>query len=184
MNKGILSVVLLGFLAASAPLFAQPDDSDFIPADALRLTGAVDTAPALALNRPDLFSVANGSLLIHDLPATVLLDGRRLNIGGDSGLGVAPLERIPLAFLSAVRVHADGSEPMLATDAPGGVVDLQLRSFASGGEVGVFYGKSGGKYGREDFQSYIVGGVGSDKFQISAGAAYEHSSGRGVSFSR
>lgn len=184
MSKGIRAIVLLSMVVATAPLLAQPNDGDLITADTLSLTSAVEAAPALALDRPDLFVATGGSLFIHGLPAAVLVNGRRLNIGGDSGLGVAPLERIPLAFLSAVRVHPDGSRPTLATDAPGGVVDLQLRSFTGGGEAGVFYGGSGGKYGREVFQSYIVGGVGNDKFQISAGAAYENVSGHGVSFSR
>ncbi|MEY2559445.1 MAG: hypothetical protein QOE34_2870 [Verrucomicrobiota bacterium] len=38
-----------------------------------------------------------------------------------------------------------------------------------GGEMGFLYGKSSGKYGREDFQSYIIGTVGTDKFSITAG---------------
>ena len=48
----------------------------------------------------------------------------------------------------------------------------------TGGEFGVLYGKSSGKYGREDFQSYIIGTVGNEKFSITAGAAYERSTGR------
>ena len=67
---------------------------------------------------------------------------------------------------------------MYGTDRPGGIVNLQLRrNYYSGGEVGVFYGKSGGKYGREDFQTYIIGGIGNEKFQITAGAVYQESSG-------
>jgi hypothetical protein len=38
-----------------------------------------------------------------------------------------------------------------------------------GGEIGFLYGKSTGKYGREDFSSYIIGTVGNDKFSITAG---------------
>ncbi len=185
MSKRLWPVVLLSLCAIARPLFAQERDLDTIDADALRLSGAIDVAPALTLNRPDLFRSVDGSVLIHDLPVTVLLDGRRLNIGGDSGhFGGAPLDRVPLAFLSEVRVLPGTTAPSVATDAAGGLIDLRLRSFASGGEVGVFYGKSSGKYGREDFESYIVGGVGSDQFQISAGAAYQHSSGRDVTFSR
>lgn len=184
MIKGTL-LVLLGLLAAGSTLRAQQNALDPITADSLRQRGEVDTAPALALERPDLFRNVDGTLLIHDLPVTVLLDGRRLNIGGNSGhFGVASLDRIPLAFLSAVRVQPVSASPLAASDAPGGVVDLQLRRFTSGGEAGVFYGGSGGKYGREDFQAYILGGVGNEKLQISAGAAYQNSSGRGVSFSR
>jgi len=47
-----------------------------------------------------------------------------------------------------------------------------------GGEVGFLYGKSSGKYGREDFQSYIIGTVGNDKFSITAGYLHQETSGR------
>ena len=47
-----------------------------------------------------------------------------------------------------------------------------------GGEIGFLYGKSSGKYGREDFQSYIIGTVGTDKFSITAGVLHQESSGR------
>jgi hypothetical protein len=46
------------------------------------------------------------------------------------------------------------------------------------GEVGFLYGKSSGKYGREDFQTYIIGTVGTEKFSITAGYLHQDSSGR------
>jgi hypothetical protein len=46
------------------------------------------------------------------------------------------------------------------------------------GEVGFLYGKSTGKYGREDFQTYIIGTVGNDKFSITAGYLHQESSGQ------
>lgn len=50
------------------------------------------------------------------------------------------------------------------------VVDLRRpERFTYGGEIGFLYGKSTGKYGREDFSAYILGTVGNDKFQITAG---------------
>ena len=90
---------------------------------------------------------------------------------------MTPLDVIPLAFLRGVQVEKLPS-PMYGTDAPGGIVNLQLNRSYSGGEAGVFYGASTGKYGREDFEAYIRGGVGTDHVQISAGAAYDHSSGQ------
>jgi len=45
-----------------------------------------------------------------------------------------------------------------------------------GGEVGVLYGRWTGKGGGDLMQSYILGTVGNDKFQISVGAEYEESS--------
>ncbi len=46
------------------------------------------------------------------------------------------------------------------------------------GEVGFLYGKSTGKYGREDFQTYIIGTVGNDKFSITAGYYHQELSGQ------
>jgi hypothetical protein len=56
------------------------------------------------------------------------------------------------------------------------VVDLRAPNrFSYGGEIGFLYGKSTGKqgYGREDFQTYILGTVGNDKFQITAGFLHQ-----------
>jgi len=47
-----------------------------------------------------------------------------------------------------------------------------------GGEVGFLYGKSTGKYGREDFQTYIIGTVGNDKFSFTAGYLHQETTGR------
>lgn|GEM_PF-970162 len=46
------------------------------------------------------------------------------------------------------------------------------------GEVGFLYGQSTGKYGREDFQTYIIGTVGNDKFSITAGYYHQELSGQ------
>lgn len=54
------------------------------------------------------------------------------------------------------------------------VVDLRAPDrFYYGGEFGVLYGKSTGKYGREDFSTYILGTIGNDKFQITAGYLHQ-----------
>src|SRR5204863_3167709 len=135
----------------------------------LRKTGDVDVGPALALNRPDAFNAVDSVLLLHSLPVTTMLDGRRFPISGQSN-GMFNL--FPVAFLNEVDVHK-GPSPMLSTEAPGGVLDMRLNRVYSGGEFGIFYGKSDGKYGSDLFQTYIIGGVGNDKFQISAGATYE-----------
>jgi hypothetical protein len=52
------------------------------------------------------------------------------------------------------------------------------------GQVGFLYGKSSGKYGREDFQTYIIGTVGNEKFSITAGYLHQESSGRGLRWGR
>jgi outer membrane receptor protein involved in Fe transport len=166
-------------LAAQNTVRAQQFGDETITREQLQIAGTFDTVPALSLYRPDIFSSVDGSVLIHGLPVLTLLDGRRFPISGALGqMGMTPLDLFPLAFLNAVEVQKVGASPMHGTDAPGGEVNLRLNRNYSGGEMGVFYGKSGGKYGREDFQAYIIGSVGNDKVQITAGAAYEESSGR------
>src|SRR4029079_11869576 len=128
--------------------------------DDLEKTGALDVAAAMTLERPDVFSTIDGTLLLHTLPVTTLLDGRRFPISGDSG---RVFEMFPVAFLSSVDVHKISVSPVLASDAPGGALNLRLNRYSAGGEFGVFYGKSDGKYGTDLFQSYIIGGVGNDK---------------------
>ena len=182
MIKHALAAALAGVVSLS-PFFsygAEPRrDTQVIKEDDLRLTGAIDVGPALSLYRPDVFNTVDGSVLIHSLPVLTLLEGRRFPISTDLGrMGMAPLDVFPLAFFSAVETRTIGSSPRYGSDGPGGMVDLRLKRFTGSGEVGFFYGRSDGKYGREDFQAYIIGGVGNDKVQITAGAAYTESSGR------
>jgi outer membrane receptor protein involved in Fe transport len=94
-------------------------------------------------------------------------------------MGMTALDLFPVALLQAVEVQKVSASQMYGSDSPGGIVNLQLNRIYAGGEAGVFYGKSGGRFGREDFEAYIIGGVGNDHFHITAGAAYEESSGRG-----
>jgi outer membrane receptor protein involved in Fe transport len=175
-------LVVLGFLGLCLPLAAQqtnrPEqaEDETITLEQLQLTGAVDTASALALYQPDTFSASGNSVLIYGFQTLTLLDGRRFSISGPLGR-LTPLDLFPVAFLRAVDVQKINASPMYGTDSPGGVVNLRLNRDFSGGEFGVFYGKSGGKFGREDKQAYILGGVGNEKFQITAGAVYEESSG-------
>ena len=133
--------------------------------------------PALTLARPDLFSGVDSASLIHGLPVLTLLDGRRFASTTELGrMGTAV--DLPVAFLSAVEVQRVGSSPRFGVDGPGGVVDLRLRRDYTGGEVGVFYGTSTGKYGREDFSTYFIGGVGNEKFNVTAGVYYQESNWR------
>lgn len=175
---------ILGFLGFCLSVVAQQTNAELranetLTPEELRITGAVETGPALTLYRPDLFSRIDGSILIHGLPVLTLLDGRRFPISSELGrMGMTPFDLFPLAFLSAVEVEKGSASPVYGGDGPGGVVNLRLNRMQTGGEVGVFYGKSGGKYGREDMSAYITGSVGNDKFQITAGAAYHESEGR------
>lgn len=176
------AAAVLGLLGLSFPLAAQqtnhPEqiEGETITLEQLRSTGAVDFASALALYQPDSFSRSGNSVLIYGFPALTLLDGRRFSISGPLG-PVTPNDLIPVAFLSAVEAKKINASPIYGTDSPGGVLDLQLNRNFAGGEFGLFYGKSSGKFESEEKSAYILGSVGNEKLQITAGAAYEEASG-------
>jgi hypothetical protein len=67
-------------------------------------------------------------------------------------------------------------------DAAGEITESPLDRVYYGGEVGVMYGQWSGKGGGDMWQTYVVGTVGNDNSQITAGAAYEESNGHGVRF--
>jgi hypothetical protein len=132
--------------------------------------------------RPDLFSALNNSLL--HLPSLSLSDGQLFSFSG----AVAPpfsfswMEPMPPDFLPALsttappRANAAAAYPK---DSSKEVVDVRPNLFDyAGGEVGVLYGRSTGKYGVEVEQGYILSEMGNDKFHISVGAAYENLNGR------
>jgi hypothetical protein len=89
----------------------------------------------------------------------------------------------PLDFLPSFNPVESRSVASSATRDPKDSLDNAVEMRASdriyaSGEVGFLYGKSSGKYGREDFQTYIIGTVGTEKFSITAGYLHQESSGR------
>jgi hypothetical protein len=76
-------------------------------------------------------------------------------------------------FLPAFDPSAPLSAPYVSPDNKNfveRVVDLRAPNrIQLGGEIGFLYGKSTGKYGREDFAGYVIGTVGNDKFSLTAG---------------
>jgi hypothetical protein len=184
MIKRALPAVL-ALLSLCLPLQARAADrfgafdNDTVTIDDLRKTAALDPSHALSLHRPDLYSSVSGSVLIHSLPVLALLDGRRFPLSSELGrMGMAPLDLVPVAFLNSVDVSKVGASPVYGSDGPGGTINMRLNRIYAGGEVGVFYGRSGGKYGRDEFETYITGGIGNEHFQITAGASYRESNAR------
>jgi hypothetical protein len=76
-------------------------------------------------------------------------------------------------FLPAFDTSAPLSAPYVSSDNKNSVDRvIALRApdrIQVGGEIGFLYGKSTGKYGREDFAGYVIGTVGNDKFSVTAG---------------
>ena len=163
----------LGFLALCFPIAAQQ-------------TSPLEQAETIALDqlsfyRPESFKTADSSVLIHNLPMLTFLDGR-LPISSALGrMGNVPFDIFPIALVSAAETHklnTSPASPASRLDPPHDVIPLGLNPEYWSGEVGVFCGRSTGKFGCEDFGSYIVGGVGNDKFQITVGASYDETNGR------
>lgn len=151
-------------------------DVETISRGELEKTGSLNVGPALSLARPDLFHGADSTSLVRGLPVLTLLDGRPFASSTElKWMGLSTLDVLPVAYLNAVDVHKVGAPPRYGTEGPGGVVNLRTNPIYTGGEVGVFYGRSTGKYGREDYSAYVVGGIGTDKFNITVGASYQES---------
>jgi len=143
MKRALFAVA--GFLALAPLLRAQP------PAfGGSLLDGPMINAPWASLDNRDQFSfsTAFGSMRITQdyLPA------------------FHPVEPLIDGYVA----------PASGRDSLDRIVDLHAPSrIQFGGEVGFLYGKSTGRYGREDFTGYIIGTVGNDKFSFTAGYLHQ-----------
>jgi len=204
MVKRVLCVAL-GLLGALLPAVAQQPHHP-IKREQSRSAGASIAPLSLNLYRPKISGAAENSLLLHNGSVPLWLDGPELTNGSAGSsygftsswvqLGFTPVDFLPAAFLSGVqpppqrpsagRLHGtDGKD--LGTDAKDSP-DEMLSSSADpvyyGGEVGFLYGRWSGKGGGDMWETYIVGTVGNDKFQITAGASYDewNANGRSLRF--
>lgn len=130
--------------------------------------------------RPEPFQF-DGSTLDRSssrLPSLTLADQDRFFFSTAFGSILPPAEFLP-AFDPVEPLSMAYTAPVSRRDSVDDVGDLRSPDrIRVGGEMGVFYGKSSGKYGREDFQTYIFGTIGTDKFSITAGVLHQESSGR------
>jgi hypothetical protein len=171
---------VLGFLSLCLSLAAQQTQDKTIALEQSRNSSALDAASALTLSQSDIFGTVDSSILIHGLPVPILTDGRHFPVSGElARMGMMPVDLFPIAFLSAVEMPMASNSPTRRTDSPGELETLRLnRDLYSSGEMGFSYGTTIGKFGYETKQGYIMGTVGNDKFQITAGASYQESSFR------
>lgn len=172
MIRRVLFLVL-GFVAFCLPVGAQ------------QLRPSLDASYTMALYRPEIFSTVDSSTLIDRLPVRAFLDGTRFPVSSSMGrMGMAPVDFLSVALLGA-KAHkantsqADAKDYSNPKDSSDQVMASPLNPLHYGGETGVFYGRSTGKFGSEEFGSYFLGEVGNDKFHFSVGASYEESTGRG-----
>jgi len=142
--------------------------------------------PIFGFYRPELFATVDGSDLVRDLPMRDYLNAQ---LPGSTRLG--QMGSVRVANFSVTLASAESRPPKRGNQVSEPVIDpkdgkeyssvesmaLEKASLVwTGGEVGVFYGHSaGGKYGGDEFGSYIMGGVGDDHLQINVGAGYDES---------
>jgi hypothetical protein len=166
-------LVALGFLALCFPLAAQ--------------TPSLDASSAFAFYRPEIFSTVDSSALIDRLPILSFLDGTRLPASSEMGrMGTAPVEfpsltYMSVAYVSAAKVRRVNAAPVSGKDGKDSSAEVMTAPSAPyyyGGEIGFMYGHSSGKFGGDEYGTYIDGTVGNDKFQINAGASYQEWNGR------
>lgn len=167
------ALLVVGFLALCFPLAAQ--------------TPSLDASSAFAFYRPEIFSTVDSLALIDRLPILNFLDGTRLPVSSEMGrMGTAPVEFPSITYMSLAYVSAakgrNGNAAQVSgkdgKDSSAEVMSAASNSYYYGGEVGFMYGHSSGKFGGDEFGTYIDGVVGNDKFQINAGASYEEWNGR------
>jgi len=194
--------VATGFVAICFPVAGQqanppePTKDRSAAFEQSYAAGALDRAFALSLYQSKILSAKNSFLLFNKGRVLAWSDGGRLaSENALASVGMASLNLfsdayfVPDTFGSAAarkesapsgsRSENFGSD---AKDLPGELMAPPSDLIYYGGEIGILYGHSIGKGSGDMLETYIQGAVGNEHFQITAGAAYEQSSGSGVKF--
>jgi hypothetical protein len=137
--------------------------------------------PIFGFYRPELFTTVDGSGLLQQLPITEYLNGVVPGSTSLGKMGTAPVGNLPTALVSTVPRPKKSSVSGPVRDPKDGKDYSSAEALATekasltwtGGEVGFMYGHASGRFGGDEFSSYILGGVGNDHLQINVGAGYE-----------
>jgi hypothetical protein len=197
--------VAFGLLGALLPVVAQQPHHS-IKREQSRSAGASSAPLSLNLYPPKVRGATASSLLLHNGSVPLWLDGTQPSNGITDRsydfasswvqLGFTSVDFLPAASFSSPQSPAQGPSAGrghrtegkdLGVD-PKDSPDEMLRSSANpiyyGGEVGFLYGRWSGKGGGDMWETYVVGTVGNDKFQITAGASFDewNANGRSVRF--
>ena len=194
--------VATGFVAICFPVAGQqanppePTKDRSAAFEQSYAAGALDRAFALSLYQSKILSAKNSFLLFNKGRVLAWSDGGRLaSENALASVGMASLNLfsdayfVPDTFGSAAarkesapsgsRSENFGSD---AKDLPDELMAPPSDLIYYGGEIGILYGHSIGKGSGDMLETYIQGTVGNEHFQITAGAAYEQSSGNAVKF--
>jgi hypothetical protein len=149
----------------------------------------MDVTFSPTLNQPEIFNTVDSLTLIKRLPILNFLDGTRVPVSSRLGsMGRAPLNLASINYVANVDLpeitvspaEGPGGKDFVADgkDLPSDVKTVKSSPIYYGGEIGLYFGHTSGKLGGDEFGSYLVGGVGDDKFTITAGAGYQESNNR------
>ena len=179
--------VALGLVGAFFPAAAQQTYRPEWP------VGGFDPAFALNLYQPRISAAGDSFLLLRRGPLRTWSDGGWLaSENALTQIGMASLDLFPAAFppsdvfggvpgprANSVRDSRSGNSGTDGKDRE--LLSSSLNPVYYGGEVGFLYGQWSGKGGGNMWETYVTGTVGNDKFQITAGAAFDEWNGNGRS---
>jgi iron complex outermembrane recepter protein len=130
-------------------------------------------------------NIASGStlggseLLIHGLPALVLINGRRVAYdpadASNATSEFVDLNMIPVAAIERIEVVTGGASAIYGSDAVGGVVNVILKKDYNGWEVNTHYGYSDNNGHYSERIGSIVGGVSNGTTSLTVSAEYSQS---------
>jgi hypothetical protein len=190
MFKGALFLAL-GFFAVSYPVVAQQTKHS---GAAQRRVAASAVTPLDAVSNVSLYRprVVNqpDSILFHNGPVRAWSDGAQfVSESAFVQIGMAPLGLFPVAYFApgdfastpvrkpSAPNYRSANPATDGKDLSGDMISSPLNQIYYTGEVGFVYGRWSGKGNGDYWQNYVWGQVGNDKFQITAGASFENSSG-------
>lgn len=184
--------VALGLVGACFPAVAQQAFRSEWP------VAVFDPSFALSLYQPRISGAGDNFLLFRRGPVRAWSDGGWLaSENALTQIGMTSLDLYPVAFLppeafgvvSGPKGNGAANSRFLNSgtdgkDSPNELLSSSQNPIYYGGEVGVLYGQWSGKGDGDMWETYVVGTVGNDKFQITAGAAFDewNGNGRGVRF--
>lgn len=147
---------------------------------------------SLALSEPGMFGPMRTSLLLRQGPVRPWSDGGQLaSETAFANISMGLFDLFPASYLTPAPA-APPRRGMAASDVPqqnfgADGKDLPEQAFNSplhrvyyGGEIGFLYGRWSGKGGGDMIDTYLLGTVGNEHFQITAGGEYQQWNGHGT----
>jgi iron complex outermembrane receptor protein len=142
-------------------------------------------APSISGTGSENANISSGStlggseLVIHGLPALVLINGRRVAYDpADASSATSEfvdLNMIPVAAIERIEVVSGGASAIYGSDAVGGVVNVILKKDYNGWEANTHYGYSDNNGHYAERIGSIVGGVSDGKTSVTVSAEYSQS---------